>query len=1192
MFISGGFVLCRFLHCPAESIMRYFSTIFLFLLIGNVVSVDAQNLVQDTLQVKINGLYQLRPFIERNSFTLFSGQRSLDTTWYRLDVKTGLLRLLKELDSTQPLVARYRAFPLDFRQTYYRYLPPNFKPDTTLLRDLSAYRPPPPKNYNPFEGSALQRSGSITRGIIAGNRRDVTIASGFKMQLNGEIAPGIQLNASLTDENTPIQPEGTTQRISDVDRIVIGLSSKSASLNLGDFDLTMNQGQFARINRKLQGVSVKSTFQPSSTLVGEQNVRISAATSRGIYHSMQFNGQEGVQGPYRLYGKQGESFIIVIAGSERVYMDGQLLARGESLDYVIDYASGEIMFSTRIMITSVKRIQVEFEYTTNRFSRSLVGAHATSAFFKDRHAPSGRISFGVNALREADAIAFTEELNVSDLELEVLKNAGDNPLAAAVSGATLVQFDPKASYTHYVKRDTVIAGIHQTFYRVIRNLAESSEVYRVRFTQVEQGKGSYIRIGEVANGITFRFVGPTKGNYEPQRFLPTPQEKALVTMNSQVLVLPGLELNGEWALSQQDLNRLSQINDNNNSSQALQFGLNLKPVALGAWRLSGKGQYRHTGSGFEAFDRIRDIEFARQWNLSESATGVGSGMKGFAEKSREFEVGVSHATKSSLSVSGGSISYPGSFEANRLAGQLKTAHPKWLQTLYLIEKIDSKDNANRNQSDWLRQKGTLRSSVDKTPIQGILSFEHEQKMIYNSLVLQKGSFSFIDLRPEVFLNGSKTSGQMGFEYRREKKVLDQSLIPENQALTARAAFSLKPISWMNGETEMGFRRKRYTEEMKLKAEAKDASSLLIKGNLRASPWKRTLEVQGFYEATTEKSPILQEIFREVLPGEGTFVWVDVNKDGLRQVDEFLPALSQIEGNYVRLLVPSDELKPVANVEARLRISFVPQRIWAQSTHRLAKIIRIIETQTIADVVEKTEETSLGKVYRLAPEVLRQPEKTINGRIRFSQDVHLWRNHPTYGASLQFLRLTNLSRLAAGVENRFQERWNIETRYNPSVVFKIRIIGLLEHNQQESKTFLSRNYNIYSQNVHLEVQFQPNVRNMFSLGVLFAQKEDRFANPAKAANVVRIPANIRLARAGKLQWSGLVEFASIRLKGSADGLAGYELTDGRGAGTNWLWSSQVQYSFNRLLRASIFYDGRTATASPTLHNFRAQVNATF
>lgn len=1172
--------------------MRFFSTIFLFLYVGNTVPVFGQYLVQDTLQVKVNGLYQLRPFIERNSFRLFSGQRSLDTTWYRLNAKTGGLRLLKDLDSKQLLVAQYRAFPLAVRQTYYRYLPPNFKPDTTLLRDLSAFRPPPPKNYNPFEGSNLQRSGSITRGIIAGNRRDVTIASGFKMQLNGEIAPGIQLNASLTDENTPIQPEGTTQRISDVDRIVIGLSSKNANLNLGDFDLAMNQGQFARINRKLQGISVKSTFQPASTLVGEQNVRISAATSRGIYHSMQFNGQEGVQGPYRLYGKQGESFIIVIAGSERVYMDGQLLARGESLDYVIDYASGEIMFSAKIMMTSVKRIQVEFEYTTNRFSRSLVGAHATSAFLKDRHAPSGRISLGVNALREADAIAFTEELNVSDLELEVLKNAGDDPLAATVSGATLVQFDPKATYTQYVKRDTVIAGIYQTFYRVMRSSSESSEVYRVRFTQVEQGKGSYIRIGEVANGITFRFVGPTKGNYEPQRFLPMPQEKALVTMNSQVMVFPGLELNGEWALSRQDLNRLSQVNDNNNDGQALQLGLNLKPITLGAWRLAAKGQYRHTGGSFEAFDRIRDIEFARQWNLGEPATGVGSGMKGFAENSREFEVGIFHTTRSALSVSGGAISYPGLFEANRLAGQLKTEQPKWPQTLYLIEKIDSKDNANSNQSDWLRQKGTLRSAVGKTPIQGVLSFEHEHKMIYNSSVLQKGSFSFIDLQPEVGLKGSKTSGRAGLEFRKEKKVLDDAFVPENWSLTGRAALNFNPLTWFNSESELGFRHKRYTEEMKLKSQAQDASSLLLKGNIRATPWKRALEVQGFYEATTEKSPILQEIFREVLPGEGTFVWVDVNKDGLRQVDEFLPALSQIEGNYVRLLVPSDELKPVANVEARLRISLVPQRIWAQSTRRFAKIIRAIETQTIADVAEKTEETSLGKVYRLAPEVLRQPEKTINGRFRFSQDVYLWRNHATYGASLQFLRLTNLSRLAAGVENRIQERWNIETRYNPTVAYRIRIMGLFEHNQQESKTFLTRNYNIYSQNVQLEVQFQPNVRNMFSLGVLLAQKEDRFANPAKSANIVRIPANIRLARAGKLQWSGLVEFASIRLEGSADGLAGYELTDGRGAGTNWLWSYQVQYSFNRLLRASVFYDGRTATTSPTLHNFRAQVNATF
>lgn len=1170
--------------------------LFWLVLLFALQPVFGQVSVTDTLWVEKGLQFRLKPFIQKETFQLSLGQAVLDSTWYELNLKTGWLKLVKKPTSNQgqPLIARYHAFPLDIPILYFRYLPPAFKPDTTLLRDVTAYRSPVPRSNNPFEGSPLQRNGSITRGIVAGNRRDVTIESGFKMQLNGEIAPGVQLNASLTDENAPIQPEGTTQRISDVDRIVIALKSRYGLLNLGDFDLSMTRADFARINRKLQGLSAQVNYSPSTGILGEQYVQLAAATSRGIYHSLSFSGQEGVQGPYRLYGKQGESFIIVIAGSERVFLDGKILERGSTLDYIIDYAAGEIMFTSKILMTSVKRVVVEFEYTTNRFSRSLVGAGAESGFLKDRHAPTGRVKIGIHALREADAVSFTEELNVSELELEVLKNAGDDPAAAAVSGASLVPYDPLAGYTFYVKRDTVVAGVVLPFFSVLKTLEEAGEVYRVRFTSVEQGKGDYIRVGEATNGLTYRFVGPGKGNYVSMRLLPRPQEKALVAVRGQIMVVPGLTMMAEWAQSKQDLNRLSQINDEDNSSQAAQFGVRLKPLKLAKWAISGQGHYRYTGATFEAFDRIQRVEFARYWNLGESTGGIGSGFKDFAENNQEVEVGIDYGAHHRLALSAGSIHFSDIFRAGRVSGHIHMAQPGLPDVVYMIEQINSQmlQNGLSVDSGWLRQKGLVKMSPRKSSLTPSIAFEGEHKTLITEAFLQKGSFSFYDLQPAIGFGNKRLSGTIGMEIRHEKKVFEASMLPEHKALTGKASAQFNPVNWLSGETILGFRQKKYSEWAKAAESSQNASSLLLKGNIRVSPFKRAFEVQGFYEANTEKSPILQEIFREVLPGQGAYVWTDVNKDGLRQVDEFLPAVSEIEGNYTRLLVPSDELKPVANVEARLRLVLVPQRILVAQNHWLYRLVRAIETQSVADMVEKTEETDLGRVYRLAPAVLRNPDKTINGRLRFSQDVHFWRNHPTFGGTLQFLKMSGLSRLAAGLENRIQERWNAEARYSPHKNWKFRITGTIEQNRQESKTFVSRNYDIRSRIWHMETQFQPYPTQLLTIGFTNASKSDQFSDTPKNAAILRFPLAIRLAKAGKLQWNGQIEFSNIRLNGSAEGLAGYELTDGRGAGRNWLWGSSLQYNVSRLLRASVYYDGRTASDAPTLHNVRAQINATF
>jgi hypothetical protein len=72
-----------------------------------------------------------------------------------------------------------------------------------------------------FGDSQLNRSGSLTRGISFGTNRDFSLESGLRFELSGYITEDVEVLATLTDQTTPIQPDGA--------RKICGSSTKYTS---------------------------------------------------------------------------------------------------------------------------------------------------------------------------------------------------------------------------------------------------------------------------------------------------------------------------------------------------------------------------------------------------------------------------------------------------------------------------------------------------------------------------------------------------------------------------------------------------------------------------------------------------------------------------------------------------------------------------------------------------------------------------------------------------------------------------------------------------------------------------------------------------------------------------------------------------------------------------------------------------
>lgn len=1130
-------------------------------------TVKAQTkIVCDTLLVNPNNSYKISsiniiPFSEK----IFIGKKILPKSDYKIYYESGSFQFINpiKISLMDSIFISYKTIQINIAKEYKRRsLVINYddkgKDTIRVAQNVNQ-----PLTAESIFGRNIQKSGALVRGFTLGTNKDFTLNSGLRLQLSGKLSEDIEIVAALTDENTPIQPEGNTETLEELDKVFIELRHKNAVGTFGDYELNEKQSEFTQVTRKLQGL--KGEF-----ILDNNRALIAIAGSRGKFNTNQFNGQDGNQGPYRLYGVNNEKAIVIIAGSEKIYLDGELLKRGENNDYIIDYSFAEITFTPKRLITSASRISVDFEYSDQNYKRNFFGSSVLTNFMNDK------LQIGLSYFREGDDENNPIDFTFSENDKKILQQAGDNRGAAVRSGVSLAQPDSTGRILGvYSKIDTTINS--QPFSYYLYSPGAINSIYNVTFSYVGEGFGDYIKesLGK------YKFAGINKGAYSPIVFLPMPELKQVGSLNLTAVPIKGIKLNIELAGSSWDKNRLSNLDDGNNMGYARKIILDIEPVEIkiGNINLGRVGinlKDRFIESKFSSLDRIDAVEFNRFYNLNNAPVSD--------QILREASLNYSPVKELSINSKYGYLKQSENFNSNRFYNEINYDDDKKNHLDYVLDYVGTVNNSTK--TNWNRQNGKTFFNIGLFQPGVEFLYENKNEKIGDSTLAT--SYNFVETIPNIqFIPINSFFISAGYSYREESFQFKNKLELQSKSYTQKYSAEFRGLKEFSTSMNITFRNKKYTDVFRVQGYS-DNETVLFLSQSRFNFWSNFIQGDLFYQAATEQSAHMEKVFVKVPRGTGSYIYLgDLNNNGIAEENEF--QLSNYDADYILVTIPTDQLYPVMDLKANTRWRFSFDKI-INGQNLFSKFIKSISTETFWRLEENSKEKDTKQIYLMNLSKFLNDSTTIRGSQLFQHDFNFFQNSSEFSLRFRFTQRKSLNQYSAGIDKGFFKERGIRVRFKliPEITNQTEFTNQIDN--LISPPSSNRARTVTKNDLTTDFSYRPFQNIEIGIKIQTGTSTDAF--PSTPTNVdmnsLMLRFNLSFENFGRLR----VEVERTELISNNAFNIPFEITRGNVVGKNYFWRAFFDYKIASYIQTSLNYDARLQGNSRVIHTMRAKAKAYF
>lgn len=1105
--------------------------------------------------------------------------KNIDTSHYRIDFAKSILhwKIKPEEDSVS---AQYRVFPFNFTASKQRlsydsvinnfYIKP-FAFNNGYANGSNAI----------FNFGELKAEGSLGRQIGFGNSQDPVLNSQLNLQLSGMLGDSIEIMAAITDNNIPIQPDGTTQQLNEFDQVLLQFKKKNWQLNLGDIDIRENKDYFLNFYKRLQGVSFQTKNQISKNV--SSATLVSGAIAKGKFTRNVFQGSEGNQGPYRLSGVNNEFFFIVLANTERVFLNGQLLQRGEDRDYVINYNTAEVTFTPKQMITKESRIQVEFEYADRNFLNSNI-------YLSQQFDIGKKLIIRASVFRNADAKNAPIQQSLDDKQRQFLANIGDSVQQAFYPSATLDSF---ASGKVLYEKIIVTPGVDSFYqYSVNPSLAK----YNLSFIFTGQGNGNYLPDFNGANGKVYKYVAPIgnvkQGSYEPAILLVAPKTQQIINLGATFLLDKNSTVKAEIATSNNDVNTFSTLNNGDDRGWAGKFQYANTNILKNNKRLqlSTTADYEFAQMKFKPLERMRSVEFSREWGLPLILLPTNENI---------FKTSTTLSNLKGMNINYQFINYNRSDHYNGFQNsitQISTIKGWQLNNQLVVTNF----NNNNDKGTYLKPIFDLSKKFKQLKNWSIgFKYIKERNAPRNILTDTLTTLSYNYDSYAMYLKSDEAKQNkygITFYTRTDKYRLAKDFVKGDRSLNLNLQTELLANPKRQFYLNATFRKLKILNNA-VSTQSGD-ETILGRAEYNMNEWKGLLTGNILYETGSGQEQKRDFAYLEVPAGTGMYAWIDYNNDGVQQLNEFELAAFRDQAKFIRIFTPTNEFIKANYITFTYRFDLNPRA--AFKNQKLNGFKKFISKTGWTTSLQTNKKSLSSGSFEFNPF-----KYGLNSTSLITAFTDLFNNFSfNKGSSKWFFDLSNHRRngktlLTYGYESTQLNDWLLKWRLNIGRTISLSLNARKGLSALLTPQFDNRNYqlNIYT----IEPAFI--FTRLTKFGITASYKFDDKENLPVYGGQKSVSHSFSVESA----YSTLQRY-SVRAKFTVNGIkytdasatpinaanttVSYIMLDGLLPGTNYIWSLELRKRLMNNLDLTIQYNGRKSGKTGPVHLGTVGANVLF